>query len=170
MRQKNRVQRLRDFWWRHERPRREMWQRARRPVPVYRHAHASPSIGCSYGWTHASVPDHRIDCHRPGRRRHVRHSAQPVSRGVVAPPRHQWLGKGNDPRYTPTTTFETFSFPDGLWPDIPADADAADPRAIAIAEAARRLVELRDRWLHPPEWVEWVEEPVTGLSQATCSA
>ena len=24
-----------------------------------------------------------------------------------------WLGKGNDPRYTPTTTFETFPFPPG---------------------------------------------------------
>ena len=73
-----------------------------------------------------------------------------------------WLGKGNDPRYTPTTTFETFPFPDGLTPDVPA-ADYADaPRAIAIAEAARRLVELRDRWLNPPEWVEWVDEPVPG--------
>ena len=30
-----------------------------------------------------------------------------------------WLGKGNDPRYTPTTTFETFPFPPGLTPDIP---------------------------------------------------
>ena len=28
--------------------------------------------------------------------------------------------------------------------------------------AARRLVELRDRWLNPPEWVEWVDEPVPG--------
>ena len=26
----------------------------------------------------------------------------------------------------------------------------------------RRLVELRDRWLNPPEWVEWVHEPVPG--------
>ena len=25
---------------------------------------------------------------------------------------------------------------------------------------ARRLVALRDRWLNPPEWVEWVDEPV----------
>ena len=73
-----------------------------------------------------------------------------------------WLGKGNDPRYTPPTTFETFSFPDGLSPDIP-DADyAEDPRAIAIGGAARRLVELRDRWLNPPEWVEWVDEVVSG--------
>ena len=73
-----------------------------------------------------------------------------------------WLGVGNDPRYTPTTTFETFPFPDGLSPDIPASEYADDPRAIAIAEAARRLVELRDRWLNPPEWVEWVDEPVPG--------
>ena len=27
---------------------------------------------------------------------------------------------------------------------------------------ARRLVDLRDRWLNPPEWVEWVDEPVPG--------
>ena len=68
----------------------------------------------------------------------------------------------NRPRYTPTTTFETFPFPKGLAPDIPAADYANDPRAIAIAEAARRLVELRDRWLNPPEWVEWVDEPVPG--------
>ena len=66
------------------------------------------------------------------------------------------------PRYTPTTTFETFSFPDGLSPDIPASAYANDPRAIAIADAARRLVDLRDRWLNPTEWVEWIDEPVPG--------
>ena len=30
-------------------------------------------------------------------------------------------------------------------------------------QAARRLVELRDRWLNPPEWVEWVDEPVPGF-------
>lgn len=69
-----------------------------------------------------------------------------------------WLGKGNDPRYTPTSTFETFPFPPGLTPDIPA----ADPRAIAVALEAQRLVELRDRWLNPLEWVEWVDEPVPG--------
>ena len=73
-----------------------------------------------------------------------------------------WLGKGNDPRYTPTSTFETFPFPDGLSSDIPPTDYAGDPRAIAIAEAARRLVELRDRWLNPPEWVERVDEPVPG--------
>ena len=47
------------------------------------------------------------------------------------------------PRYTPSTTFETFPFPAGLAPNVPAAEYAADPRAIAVAEAARRLVELR---------------------------
>ena len=39
---------------------------------------------------------------------------------------------------------------------------ADDPRAVAIADAVQRLVELRDRWLNPPEWVEWLDEPVPG--------
>ena len=73
-----------------------------------------------------------------------------------------WLGKGNDPRYTPSTTFETFSFLAGLTPDMSATDHVVDPRATAIADAACRLVELRDRWLNPPEWVDWVDEPVPG--------
>ena len=66
------------------------------------------------------------------------------------------------PRYTPTTTFETFPFPKGLSPDIPAADYADDPRSVVVALEAQRLVELRDRWLNPPEWVEWVDEPVPG--------
>ena len=76
-----------------------------------------------------------------------------------------WLGKGNDPRYTPTTTFETFPFPDGLSPDVPAAIHADAPRAVAIAEAAQRLAQLRNRWLNPPEWVEWIDEPVPDYPQ-----
>jgi type II restriction/modification system DNA methylase subunit YeeA len=49
------------------------------------------------------------------------------------------------PRYTPTTTFETFPFP---WP--PGREPAGDPRVEAIAQAARELVEQRDAWLNPP--------------------
>ena len=66
------------------------------------------------------------------------------------------------PRYTPTSTFETFPFPEGLSPDMPVPGYASDPRAEAIASAERRLVELRERWLNPPEWVEWIEEPTPG--------
>ena len=73
-----------------------------------------------------------------------------------------WLGKGNDPRYTPSTTFETFPFPAGLTPEVPAADYEGDPRAVEVAAASRRLVDLRDRWLNPPEWVEWVDEPAPG--------
>ena len=40
-----------------------------------------------------------------------------------------WHGKGNDPSYTPTTTFETFPFPAGLTPDVPAADYEEAPRA-----------------------------------------
>ena len=68
-----------------------------------------------------------------------------------------WLGVGNDPRYTPTSTFETFPFP---WPlDTPDEALTDEQRAHrdAIGEAARALDEARRRWLNPPELVR--EEP-----------
>jgi type II restriction/modification system DNA methylase subunit YeeA len=73
-----------------------------------------------------------------------------------------WLGVGNDPRYTPTTTFETFPFPEGLTPNIPAKDYANDPRAIAIASAAKRLDDLRNAWLNPPDLVDIIPEVVPG--------
>lgn len=103
------------------------------------------------------------------------------------------------PRYTPTTCFETFPFPEGLAPadtapkrdaekpvpnevegqasgypngddaaaaagcNAPVPAIIADPlkrpAALAIAEAAFTLNRLRDNWLNPPDWVEWVITP-----------
>ena len=53
-------------------------------------------------------------------------------------------GVGNDPTYNNTTCFETFPFP---WP--PGCEPVGDPRVEAIAQAARELVEKRDRWLNP---------------------
>ena len=58
------------------------------------------------------------------------------------------------PRYTPAAAFKTFPFQDSLSPDIPAVDYADDPCAAAIADVAPRLLELRGRWLNPPEWVE----------------
>lgn len=55
-----------------------------------------------------------------------------------------WMGVGNDPVYNATATFETYPFP---WP--PGHEPTDDPRVTAIAEAARELVEKRDRWLNP---------------------
>ncbi|WP_300013574.1 DNA methyltransferase [uncultured Roseobacter sp.] len=72
------------------------------------------------------------------------------------------LGKGNDPRYTPSTTFETFPFPEGLTPNIPAADYSDDPRAKKIAAAAARLNELRENWLNPADLVTRVPEVVAG--------
>ncbi|MFN0219530.1 MAG: class I SAM-dependent DNA methyltransferase [Hyphomicrobium sp.] len=66
------------------------------------------------------------------------------------------------PRYTPTTCFETFPFPEDLTPNIPAADYAADPRAQSIAKAAARLNELRENWLNPPDLVQRVPEVVPG--------
>jgi hypothetical protein len=80
------------------------------------------------------------------------------------------------PRYTPTTTFETFPFPNGLSPVdtagkqveqlndgalVPAGLRAAvRGSSESIARAAHHLVCLRDAWLNPPEWSERVPEVV----------
>ena len=65
------------------------------------------------------------------------------------------------PRYTPTTTFETFPFPAGLTPADnvslpPLQGEGAKAR---ISAAAIRLNELRENWLNPPEWTDWVRTP-----------
>ena len=67
------------------------------------------------------------------------------------------------PRYTPSTTFETFPFPDCLTPDRPAAIAEADPRAQAIAHAVRALVAARYRWLNPVELVQCIPEVVPGF-------
>ncbi|WP_338034056.1 type IIL restriction-modification enzyme MmeI [Lichenicola cladoniae] len=66
------------------------------------------------------------------------------------------------PRYTPSTTFETFPFPKGLTPNRPATADTANPHSQAIATAAQALVVARDRWLNPPELILHVPEVTAG--------
>lgn len=73
-----------------------------------------------------------------------------------------WLGVGNDPRYTPSTTFETFPFPEGLTPNLPAASYADDPRAQRIAAAAKLLNERREAWLNPPDLVVRTPEVVPG--------
>jgi len=73
-----------------------------------------------------------------------------------------WLGVGNDPRYTPSTTFETFPFPEGLTPDIAAAKYSSDSRATRIAKAAAELHELRENWLNPLDLVKRDHEVVPG--------
>jgi len=71
-------------------------------------------------------------------------------------------GVGNDPEYVHTQTFETFPFPDGLTPNIPAAEYSDNECAQAIAAAAARLNELRENWLNPPDLVQRLSEVVSG--------
>lgn len=148
-------------WWQHERARPEMWERLE-PLPRFI---VTPTVAKHrlFAWmTHPTCPDHQLiatarDDDTTFGILHARfHETWSLRLGT-------WLGKGNDPRYTPSTTFETFPFPSGLTPNIPAVDYADDPRAVAIAEAARKLNEYRETWLNPPDWVVRVPEVVAGF-------
>ena len=159
-RRTSRERKLRDFWWRHERMALSMWKALRGKSRYI----ATPTVAKHrvFAWLDARIcPDHQLTAIARD---------DDTTFGILHSRFHElwslrlctWLGKGNDPRYTPSTTFETFPFPAGLTANMPVPDYAVNPRATAIADAARRLVELRDRWLNPAEWVEWVDEPVPG--------
>ena len=156
---KNRRDLYRKFWWRHAEPRPGMWRSIgissrfiiTATVAKYRFFSFSDKSVC---------PDHQLI---------VIARDDDVTFGILHSHFHEaWalrLGTSLEdrPRYTPSTTFETFPFPEGLTPDIPATAYADDPRAQAIAAAARRLDELRRNWLNPPDLVKVVPEVVPGF-------
>ena len=87
------------------------------------------------------------------------------------------------PGYNTNVCFAPFPFPAGLTPAdtahqrtealpggalIPADlAPETRTRSTPIAQAAKRLTDLRDAWLNPPEWCERVPEITPlGLSKS----
>lgn len=76
------------------------------------------------------------------------------------------LAKGSDledrPRYTSSSTFETFPFPSGFTPNISAASYMDDVKAKAIATAAQNLNKLRENWLNPPDLVKREPEVVPG--------
>ena len=159
MRQRNRREAYRVNWWRHVEPR----QGLHRALDGRDRYIATPRVAKHrlFVWLDVRIlPDSQVI---------VIARDDDVTFGILHSRFHEaWslrLGTSLEdrPRYTPTTTFGTFPFPDGLTLDTPAAEYADDTHAVAIAEAARRLVELRGRWLNPPEWVEWVKEPVTGF-------
>ena len=158
MRQRNRRKAYRLNWWRHVEPRQGMWK----ALDGLRRYIATPRVSKHrlFVWLDIRVcPDSALIAITRD---------DDTTFGILHSRFHEvWsLRKGTSledrPRYTSTTTFQTFPFPEGLSPDVPAAAYANDPHARAIASAARRLVEFRGRWIHPPDWTEWVEEPVPG--------
>jgi hypothetical protein len=97
--------------------------------------------------------------YRARRRYDLRHSPFALPRGLVAAARDF---ARRSAALHPTTTFETFPFPEGLTPNIPAAAYAADPRAIRIAQAAKKLDDLRRKWLNPPDLIRIEPEVAPG--------
>ncbi len=148
------------IWWRHVEPRPGMH---RTLAPLSRFI-VTPTVAKHrlFAWMYSpTLPDHQLI---------VVARNDDTTFGILHSRFHEvwalrlgtWLGVGNDPRYTPSTTFETFPFPDGLSPDRPTATYANDPRAQAIAQAAQALVMARDRWLNPAELVVRVPEVVAG--------
>ncbi len=158
-RKNNRRKGRRERWWIHGEARPAMW-RAIRDLPRFI-VTPETSPHRVFSWLErGTCPDNQLV---------VIARSDDTTFGILQSRFHEawslqmvsWMGKGNDPRYTTTTTFQTFPFPVGLEPNVSAANYATDPRAIDIADAATTLVKLRDRWLNPPELVEWVEEPVS---------
>jgi type II restriction/modification system DNA methylase subunit YeeA len=154
-RDNNRDPKLRAIWWRHERPRSEMMA-AIRLLPRYIGTARVAKHRIFIWLENPIVPDSQII---------VVARSDNATFGVLHSRFHElwslrmctWLGVGNDPRYTPTTTFETFPFPEGVLTNPNPDNEFP-----AIAEAARLLNERRENWLNPPEWIDRVPEVVPG--------
>jgi hypothetical protein len=165
----------------HVKPEREKNKRASYRSYWWRHAEARPSMRAALSGLSRFIATPTMSKHRlfawidsrvlPDQQLIVIARDDDTTFGILHSKIHElwslrmctFLGVGNDPRYTSTTTFETFPFPEGLSPSVPADDFAADPRAQAIATAAKRLDELRQNWLNPPELVKRVPEVVPGF-------
>jgi type II restriction/modification system DNA methylase subunit YeeA len=152
----NRLQ-YRKYWWRHGEPR--VGLRAALSGLERYAAISEKSKHFYFCWLPVScLPDNRLI---------VIARSDDTSFGVVSSRIHRaWaLRQGSTledrPCYTPTTSFQTFPFPEGLTPNL-APADYSNPHAPAIAEAARALNDLRERWLNPPELVKRIPEVVPG--------
>ena len=165
-RNKNRRSHYRQFWWRHVEPRPGM------------RAALSEIKGSAMDGASRYIATPRVAKHRLFVWVHSRTLSDSAviviargddaTLGILHSRFHEaWslrLGSSLEdrPRYTPTSTFETFPFPEGLTPNTSAADYLADPRAIRIAEAAKRLDELRNNWLNPTDLVVVEHEAVPG--------
>ncbi len=169
---KNRDKNVAKNWWRHARPRIDM-RTALAPLPRYIIT-AAVAKHRTFIWMHSAV--------LPDQATLATARADDTTFGILHSRFHElWsLRMGTSledrPRYTPTTCFETFPFPAALTPAdtahqrtealadgaaIPADLQPATrSAATAIAQAAKRLDDLRQAWLNPPEWTQRVPEVV----------
>ncbi|MBA3472406.1 MAG: class I SAM-dependent DNA methyltransferase [Rubrobacter sp.] len=135
-RQNRSEKRQREYWWLHARPS----PRYRKIIESQALYMASPVVSKHriFVWLDRNVlADHQLvvfaleDNYSFGVLHSRAHELWALRMGT-------FLGVGNDPRYTPTTCFETFPFPE------PNEEQRAE-----ISAAAKRLDELRRNWLNP---------------------
>jgi type II restriction/modification system DNA methylase subunit YeeA len=159
-REGKREERTGERWWLHQRPRPAM----RRALTALNRFIVTPRVAKHrlFKWaSKGTLPDTRFV---------VVARSDDTAFGILSSNFHMiwslatcsWHGVGNDPTYNAQSCFETFPFPEGLTPNIPAPTYADDPRAIAIAKAAARLDELRENWLNPADLVRREPEVVPG--------
>jgi len=155
VREKNNRQGYRRYWWRHGEPRVAM-RASISGLPRYI---VTPHVAKHrlFYWLPASVlPDKMLI---------VIASDDDATFGILHSRMHElWaLRMGTSledrPRYTPTTCFETFPFPPGF--SFVSSCLCGEPFD-SIAAVAKRLDELRNNWLNPPEWVDRIPEVVPG--------
>lgn len=158
-RSQNRRDAYRERWWRHVEPRPAMWS----SLSGRRRFIATPTVAKHriFVWLEGHIcPDHQIIAIS---------RADDITFGILHSRFHEmWalrLGSSLEdrPRYTPSSTLETFAFPEAMTPDFPIARLQRDPRAIAIALAAKRLDDLRQAWLNPPDLVRIEQEVVPGF-------
>jgi type II restriction/modification system DNA methylase subunit YeeA len=158
LRDQNNLETYRRLWWRHMEPRPGIVAKINRLGRFI----MTPTVAKHrlFAWMrHPTLPDHQLIA--------IARDDETIL-GILHSRVHEiWaLRMGTSledrPRYTPTTTFETFPFPQDLTPNLPAASYADNPHAQAIATAARDLVEKRDLWLNPPDLIERVPEIVSG--------
>jgi type II restriction/modification system DNA methylase subunit YeeA len=141
LRDTNRRSSYRDKWWIHVEPRPAM----RKRLALVERFIVTPCLSKHrvFAWQPQGVlPDHqtiafaRSDDYFFGVLQSKVHTLWALRKGTALEDR---------PRYTPTSTFETFPLP---WP--PGKEPTYDPRLRSIAVAACELVLKRDAWLNPP--------------------
>jgi type II restriction/modification system DNA methylase subunit YeeA len=129
-------------WWLHERPRPDM----RSALAALQRFIVTISVGKFrlFGWMRRpALPDHQLfafareDDYFFGVLHSRIHEVWARSQGTQVRERESGF------RYTPTSCFETFPFP-----------ETTDDQRAAIADAASKLDDLRNNWLNPPEWTQ----------------
>lgn len=149
----------REYWWRHTRPVPGM----RLAVARVRRFVVTPVLAKHrlFSWLASpALPDHQLvaiardDDYAFGVLHSRAHERWSLRLGTSLEDR---------PRYTPTTTFETFPFPWPLnTPDEALTSEQAGHRD-AIGAAAKALDEARQRWLNPPELVRLEPDIIPSL-------